>query len=119
MSKPERSPITTHILDTHLGKPASGVKVLLEKQVDSSVWKALATALTNSDGRIEDLLPRGSKADAGIYRLTFETRPYFRQLGITTFYPQVSIVFDLDRPEQHYHVPLLLSGHGFSTYRGT
>lgn len=110
MTKPARSPITTHILDINKGRAASGIAVQLEKQEGGS-WKELARGKTNADGRIEDLLPPGSQAHVGIYRLNFETK--------TEFYPTVSIVFEIKNPQEHYHVPLLLSPFGYSTYRGT
>jgi 5-hydroxyisourate hydrolase len=119
MSKTERSPITTHILDIHLGKPATDVVVLLDRKSGPEEWTRVAQGRTNADGRIEDLLPRGSRAEKGIYQLTFETQPYFERVGSKVFYPQVRILFDLAQPDQHYHVPLLLSAHGYSTYRGT
>jgi 5-hydroxyisourate hydrolase len=112
----KKSPITTHILDLAKGRAAAGVPVLLEKQ-DGSSWKEVSRGQTNADGRVEELLPPGSSAAAGVYRMTFDTKKYFE--GGTTFYPYVSIVFDLSAPTEHYHIPLLLSPFGYSTYRGT
>ncbi len=110
-----RSPITTHILDTAIGKPASNVSVVLEKQ-EGALWKVLAKGNTNQDGRIEDLLTPGSVAELGIYKMTFETAAYYSNQG---FYPYVSIVFEIKKSNEHYHVPLLLTPHGYSTYRGS
>lgn len=115
---PNRSPITTHVLDQGQGKPATGLALVLEKQEGTS-WKTLAQAQTDQDGRVEDLLPKGSQAAAGRYRLTFQTGAYFQQQGKTTFYPEIAILFSLENPAQHHHVPLLLNAFGYSTYRGT
>ena len=114
-----RSPITTHVLDISRGKAASGIAVTLERRISETEWKILKKAATNADGRIEDLLAPGSQAEAGIYRLTFETAPYFRSSGGTGFYPYASIAFEITQPQEHHHVPLLLSPYGYSTYRGT
>lgn len=111
------SPITTHVLDTSIGKPAAGVAVELEIRRDED-WVRLASGATNADGRVADLLAHGS-LQAGTYRITFRTRAYFEGRGQKTFYPHVKIAFDIDAPEQHYHVPLLISPFGYSTYRGS
>jgi len=113
-----RSPITTHVLDVHRGRPAAGVNLTLEFQ-SGKEWKTLATGSTNNDGRAETLLPPESELVRGVYRLTFGTGEYFRGLGKKTFYPWATVVFEVIEPTEHYHVPLLLSGHGFSTYRGS
>jgi len=112
------SAITTHVLDTSVGKPAAGVGVTLEKH-EGGAWKTLANGATNSDGRAADLLPPGAKLEAGTFRLRFETGAYFRGRDVESFYPHVEIVFIVDDPAQHYHVPLLLSPFGYSTYRGS
>lgn len=114
-----RSPITTHVLDISRGKAAAGVAVTLERQLSATEWKQLKQSATNADGRVEDLMAPGSAVDAGIYRLTFDTAAYYRASGGTTFYPHASIVFEVANPKEHYHVPLLLSPFGYSTYRGT
>ena len=114
-----RSPITTHILDQTLGRPAAGVSVLLERLDAKNQWKQLKTSSTNADGRIEDLLAVGSSPELGTYRLSFETGAYFRALGQESFYPYVSITFEVKNANAHYHVPLLLSPYGYSTYRGS
>lgn len=119
MSSNTRSPITTHVLDISVGKAAAGVPVSLEAKAASGGWALVKSAETNSDGRIEDLMERGSRAAAGIYRLTFDIRAYYAALGQKTFYPEALIVFEITQPAEHHHVPLLLSPFGFSTYRGT
>ncbi|MBW3671132.1 MAG: hydroxyisourate hydrolase [Acidobacteria bacterium] len=111
-----RSPITTHVLDTALGRPAAGITIRLSRIDGSDI--ELASGTTNDDGRIADLLAPGS-LEASTYRVTFETGPYFEAAGRPVFYPEVSVVFTIRETTQHYHVPLLLSPFGYSTYRGS
>ena len=111
------SQLTTHILDTTLGKPAQGVNIRLE-QSSGEKWLAIASGTTNSDGRISDLLPKEKILDAGVYRLIFDTAAYFKSQHIKSFYPSVSIEFEVS-DASHYHVPLLLNPFGYSTYRGS
>jgi len=112
------SAITTHILDTARGCPAAGVSVILEYMADQG-WTEIASGSTNLDGRIPDLLPAEHELLAGIYKLTFNTHGYFSSLPAEAFYPYVSVVFEIKNTAQHYHVPLLLSPFGYSTYRGS
>ncbi len=112
------SPITTHVLDTALGRPAAGIAVALDSHSESAQWDCIATGETDADGRILDLLPPGS-LQAGRYRMTFATGDYFRHQATEGFYPVVRIEFEIREPDQHYHVPLLLSPFGYSTYRGS
>jgi 5-hydroxyisourate hydrolase len=115
---PTRSPITTHVLDLARGKAAAHIAVVLEHQAGTD-WKKLGSAHTNADGRAENLLPPGTSVESGVYRLRFNTGQYFDDLRVAHFYPEVIIVFDLAHTTEHYHVPLLLSPFGYSTYRGT
>jgi 5-hydroxyisourate hydrolase len=115
MSK--RSPITTHILDVSVGKPAANVSCKLEKQNTQLQWEKIGEGVTNSDGRIENLL--STPLTKGIYRLEFLTKPYFEQRKISSFYPSVTVQFEITSTDEHYHVPLLLSPYGYSTYRGS
>ncbi|PRQ00009.1 5-hydroxyisourate hydrolase precursor [Enhygromyxa salina] len=119
MSDP-RSPITTHVLDTALGRPAEGVPVTLSRETDDSKrWELLAEGLTDADGRVTDLLAPGSLRP-GTYRIRFATASYFARVGVDDFfYPWAEIAFQIDDPGQHYHVPLLLNPFGYSTYRGS
>ena len=78
----------------------------------------VAEGKTNADGRIVDWMGNAQR-EAGIYRITFDTDGYFKALGDSCFYPSVSIDFKLENPDEHYHVPLLISAHGYSTYRGS
>ncbi|HEV8582081.1 MAG TPA: hydroxyisourate hydrolase [Thermoanaerobaculia bacterium] len=112
------SGITTHVLDTARGRPAIGVPLLLEIQAETG-WREIGRALTDEDGRARHLLPSGHALTAGVYRLTFGIETYFRAEGIEGFYPEASIVFHVRDANQHYHVPLLLSPFGYSTYRGS
>ena len=111
------SQLTTHILDTTLGKPAQGVTIILFSKQDND-WKETARGITNADGRITDLLDKQTILQPGIYKLLFETKNYFDKLSTATFYPFVEIVFNITNAE-HYHVPLLLNPFGYSTYRGS
>jgi 5-hydroxyisourate hydrolase len=112
-----KSPLTTHVLDTATGRPASGVAVRLERR-DGDGFRDLARGVTNDDGRVVDLLAPDSLA-AGVYRLTFATAEYFARDGRPSFYPDVTIAFEVTQPREHHHVPLLVSPFGYSTYRGS
>lgn len=111
------SQITTHILDTTKGKPAANVRIMLYQGANDE-WAEIALGITNNDGRIADLLPTDEPLQPGIYKLRFETKDYFDQQQIKTFYPYVEIIFDIQSTD-HYHVPLLLNPFGYSTYRGS
>ena len=111
------SQLTTHILDTSIGKPAAAVQVKFEK-LSEGVWMCMATGITNSDGRISELLPSDFQMDLGIYRLIFDTGSYFKKQNIQSFYPSVAVEFQVN-DTAHYHVPLLLNPYGYSTYRGS
>jgi 5-hydroxyisourate hydrolase len=112
------SAITTHVLDTSRGRPADGIVVTLEFEGDGD-WQQIGRGVTDADGRAKDLLPNSYALTAGVYRLTFGTEPYFAARDVQTFYREVVIVFTINDPGQHYHVPLLLSPFGYSTYRGS
>jgi 5-hydroxyisourate hydrolase len=111
--------ITTHVLDTSRGMPAANVSITLDVLAAPEKWEAIATTETNSDGRAPNLVPKHHALAAGTYRLTFHTAAYFASLNTEAFYPQVQIQFIVKDPAQHYHVPLLLSPFGYSTYRGS
>ena len=117
-AEPERSPITIHVLDTSRGKPAVGVAVVLE-QADGKEWRELARGKTDGDGRVAALLPKGKSVAAGVYRVTFESGAYFAESKTRTFYPRITVLFEVVDPKEHYHIPLLLSPFGYSTYRGS
>lgn len=114
------SAITTHVLDTALGRPAKGVPVQLERRAaGGDGWDAVGDGVTDADGRLRTLLPPETALQRGTYRLSFDTGAYFRASGQTGFYPEVRIVFEVRDPGAHFHVPLLLSPFGYSTYRGS
>jgi 5-hydroxyisourate hydrolase len=110
--------ITTHVLDTARGRPAAGIHVELETR-EGTTWRRIARGVTDDDGRLRSLTPEDSALASGLYRLTFDTGSYFRRQNTTTFYPRVLVEFTVDEEQPHYHVPLLLSPFGYSTYRGT
>ncbi len=112
------SHITTHVLDVSLGRPASNVAVILEAQSSRGDWAEVARGATDADGRLRDW-PAAKAVPAGTYRLMFDTRAHFASRKIETLYPQVVIVFEVRDPQEHYHIPLLLSPFGYSTYRGS
>lgn len=112
-----RSFITTHVLDTTTGNPGKGVLIKLSRLFDN-VWKPITVGVTNSDGRITDLLPPGKKLLPNIYQLTFNTDKYYKEQQQVGFYPEVSIKFTISKHD-HYHVPLLLNPYGYTTYRGS
>jgi 5-hydroxyisourate hydrolase len=112
------SGLSTHVLDTAIGRPAAGVEVRLEVE-EADGWRELGRGATNADGRVAQLLPAGSGLRAATYRLTFDVAGYFAPRGTPAFYPHVSIVFTVRDAGQHHHVPLLLSPFGYSTYRGS
>jgi 5-hydroxyisourate hydrolase len=112
------SAITTHILDISTGVPARGVSVQLEQETPDG-WKIIGEGVTDDDGRLRDLLDSDVTLQTGNYRLTFDTGNYFAQQQTAGFYPQVSVAFTVKDAAQHYHVPLLLSPFGYSTYRGS
>lgn len=111
------SPITSHVLDTARGRPAEGVPVTLDIARDGA-WVRLAASATNDDGRVPGFAS-GHALERARYRVTFDTATYFAKHGTTGFYPYVEVVFEIAEPGQHYHIPLLLSPYGYSTYRGS
>lgn len=112
------SGITTYILDTTSGRPGAGIPAVLERKTHSAGWQAIAEGITDVDGRINDLLEPKDVFLPGHYRLIFEIGPYFLLKSIECFFPQITISFAVKDPMQHYHVPLLLSPFGYSTFRG-
>ena len=115
------SGISTHILDTSLGLPAAGIQVTLEREAPdeyAAPWAHCATAVTDPNGRINPLLP-AEKVLAGIHRLRFATAPYFASLELPTLYPEIVITFLVAADQASYHIPLLLSPYGYTTYRGS
>jgi 5-hydroxyisourate hydrolase len=112
------SGITTHVLDTSKGRPAASVGVRLEILLGDD-WVFIAKGSTDPDGRLRDLLPPDRTFEAGTYRLVFDTAAYFDSNGVAGFHPEVAVAFRVTAPEEHHHVPLLLSPFGYTTYRGS
>lgn len=113
------SAITTHILDVSTGLPARGVPVVLDRRSQTGDWEVIGHGWTDDDGRLRNLLVPDAALVPGIYRITFDTETYFSNQKTEGFYPQVVVAFVVRDALQHYHVPLLLSPYGYSTYRGS
>lgn len=111
--------ISTHVLNTATGKPGAAMKVLFEGIGPEGRRTAINQTQTNSDGRVSELVPAGTKINAGVYCLSFMTGGYFEAAGSKCFYPHVEVFFEVGSSDEHYHVPLLVSPFGFSTYRGS
>jgi 5-hydroxyisourate hydrolase len=111
--------ISTHVLDTSLGTPAANVSVTLDRIDAHGAWSRISNNVTNDDGRVAALAPANGALPGGSYRLTFDVAAYFAQTMRTSFYSMISINFEVADEPQHYHVPLLLTPFGYSTYRGS
>ena len=110
-------PVTSHVLDTSSGHPASGLTITLSRS-EGGAWTRLQQTTTDEDGRAADLVP-GQLLAAGVYKLHFATGAYYSARGEETFYPYAEVVFNVTDPEAHYHVPLLINPFGYTTYRGS
>lgn len=110
--------LSTHVLDTSLGRPAAGITVLLET-VDAAAQNGavIGDGVTDGDGRVASIGPE--RLEVGDYRLRFASGSYFAGRGVEAFYPEVVVVFTISDADQHYHVPVLLNPFGYSTYRGS
>jgi hydroxyisourate hydrolase len=111
------SQITTHVLDTSTGIPGKDISIRLQG-IRNNQWQTIAQGITNSDGRIPDLLPQERNLVPGVYKMVFHTGVYYAKTGTQTFYPITEIIFNTF-DESHYHVPLLVNPFGYSTYRGS
>lgn len=111
--------ISTHVLDTAQGAPGRNLPVRLERQEPSGDWRLIGSARTDLDGRCGNLFPEGEAMSGGIYRLTFDTASYHAAQKVKSLYPLVQITFELNKGEEQIHIPLLLSPHGYTTYRGS
>ena len=114
--------LSTHVLDTSNGTPASGVRLALHA-LEEDVRRHVASARTNAHGRTDHPLLAGDRIPTGVYELTFEAGEYFRSLGVALGHPPfldtIVIRFGIDDATGSYHVPLLISPYGYSTYRGS
>jgi len=122
-------PITCHVLDSSRGMPGKNIQVKLEVREfsdknETETWKIVGQTYTNNDGRCPNLVSSDYKItldsnSSAIYRITFYTLKYFDELGQKSFYPYVQVIFEITDPNQHYHVPLLISPFSYTTYRGS
>lgn len=112
------NPLSVHVLNLENGLPSPGINVTLEKHVGQN-WQPLAEGTTNEQGRIAELFPAKERFEAGEYRVVFKTGEYFKKTEHKTFFPEIPVIFEVKQTDQHYHIPLLLSPYGFSTYRGS
>jgi 5-hydroxyisourate hydrolase len=111
--------VSTHVLDIARGQPAPGVPVRLERREMAGTWLLLAASETDENGRCLQLLPANQTLTPGRYRLAFDTGRYFAACGLEGLYPCVEVTFEVRSAEQHFHIPLLLSPNGYTTYRGS
>lgn len=111
------NPLSVHVLNLEDGLPSPQVRVTLE-QLQGAGWQALNEDVTNQQGRITELFPAGKSLQSGTYKVTFKTGDWFAMHQAPTFFPEVPVIFEVDGGVDHYHIPLLLSPYGYSTYRG-
>ena len=112
--------LTTHVLDTSREGPAAGVDITLQRLESTGTPETVARGTTNNDGRLDEPLLTAPEMETGTYQLLFEVGEYYREEGSeSTFLETVPVQFIIDDPEEHYHVPLLLSPGGYTTYRGS
>jgi 5-hydroxyisourate hydrolase len=110
--------ISTHVLDTSIGRPAGGVAVALERQ-DGGRWTAVGQARTDADGRVAGLAAGDADLIPATYRLTFALQDYFAARGVESFHPEAVVVFRVGPRGGRYHLPLLIAPFGYTTYRGS
>ena len=109
--------LSTHILDTNLGRPASNVSIVLFRLAeDGETWNKVDEGITDSNGRIASFLSAQREND-GIYKLKFETKDYFRKQNLDSIYPFIEVIFEI-KGTSHYHIPITMSANGYGTYRG-
>ena len=111
------NPLSVHILDLQTGQPTAGVTVTLEQKTGTD-WRQLASGVTNAQGRIAEMYPADKTIEKGDYRIVFKTGEHYARLKQETFFPEIPVQLHVEKTDQHYHIPLLLSPFGFSTYRG-
>lgn len=112
-----KNPLSVHVLNLENGLPSPDVHVVLEQQQNGQ-WVKLSEAKTNQQGRITALFPEQKKFENSVYKVTFKTGDWFKTQKQTSFFPEVPVIFSTDGSVEHYHIPLLLSPYGYSTYRG-
>ena len=111
--------LSTHVLDTSRGRPAGGINISLERLNAGEGGSPLSQAETDQDGRVKQFVLAEAELAPGTYRLVFAVEKYFNELNQQAFYPEVSVTFLIAAGTEHYHVPLLISPFGYSTYRGS
>ena len=109
--------LSTHILDTALGRPAANISLTLSQLIENA-WQGIATAHTDADGRCKSLLG-DTPLEPTTYKLHFATADYFAAQNLPTLYPYIEIIFTVTDPTQPHHIPLLLTANGYTTYRGS
>lgn len=114
---PAANPLSVHVLNLQTGEPSPGIEVDLERQTEAG-WEALSTARTDVQGRVKALWPAARRYESGVYRVVFKTGAYYTRQQQPSFFPEVPVIFRVDAAQAHYHIPLLLSPFGYSTYRG-
>ena len=112
-----QNPLSVHVLNLENGLPSANVKVVLEAQQNDK-WTEINSGSTDEQGRISELYPKDTPLQKGVYKVTFKTGDWFRQKNERSFFPEVPVVFVIDGSLEHYHIPLLISPYGYSTYRG-
>ncbi|WP_435100387.1 hydroxyisourate hydrolase [Arhodomonas sp. AD133] len=114
--------LTTHVLDTANGRPGAGIHIAVRRVVDGRP-EEIASAVTNDDGRCDSPLLEGERFQAGVYELVFQAGAYFERMGMAASQPrfldEVVLRFGIASPDEHYHVPLLISPYSYTTYRGS
>lgn len=111
--------ISTHVLDITDGLPAAGLAVRLAREAEDGGWLLISSGLTGADGRLSDLMPHSSPIEPGVYRLTYDVGTYFLDRDVESFYTEIPVVFSVRDGGHRHHIPLLLSPHGYTTYRGS
>jgi len=111
--------LSTHVLDVARGKPAANIPVALARRDNSDNWTLLLSAHTDADGRCAQLLPPDEALSPGVYRLRFDIASYHAVQCVEALYPVIEITFRVREGESTFHLPLLLSPYGYSTYRGS
>ncbi|SFM97935.1 5-hydroxyisourate hydrolase [Izhakiella capsodis] len=115
---PAKNPISVHVLNLKTGFPSEDILVTLDKR-EGHKWIKLNSAATGQDGRINALYPAGKEIEPGDYRVIFETGKYYAEHKEDTFFPEIPVIIHVSKAGEHYHIPLLLSQYGYSTYRGS
>jgi len=112
-----KNPLSVHVLNLQTGQPTAGIEVELDQKLQDN-WVKLASGVTDNNGRISALFPQDKTASTGSYRVVFKTGDFYKKTNQKTFFPEIPVEFNMEASGEHYHIPLLLSPFGYSTYRG-